>query len=57
MDKVLFSSKSMKWRTSEEIMQDGNDFVMDYLESGIPDELDEYYDYLRERPWEANWDE
>ena len=57
MDKVLFSSKNMKWRTSEEIMQDGNDLVMDYLEPGISDELDEYYDYLRERPWEANWDE
>ena len=57
MDKVLLSSKSIKWRTSEEIMQDGNHLVMDYLESGIPDELDEYYDYLRERPWEANLDE
>ena len=57
MDKVLLSSKNTKWRTSEEIMQDGNDLVMDYLESGIPDELDEYYDYLRKRPWEAKWDE
>lgn len=57
MDKVLLSSKNMKCRTSEEIMQDGNDLVMAYLESGIPDELDEYYDYLRKRPWEANWDE
>lgn len=47
----------MIWRTIEEIMQDGNDLVMDYLESGIPDELDEYYDYLSERPWEAKWDE
>ena len=54
MDKVLLSSKNTKWRTSKEIMQDGNDLVMDYLESGISDELDEYYDYLRERPWEAN---
>ncbi len=47
------SSKNIKRRTSEEIMQDGNDLVMDYLESGVPDELDEYYDYLRERPREV----
>ncbi len=47
------SSKNIKWRTSEEIMQYGNDLVIDYLESGIPDELYEYYDYLRERPWEG----
>lgn len=47
------SSKNIKWRTSEEIMQYGNDLVMDCMESGIPGELDEYYDYLRERHWEG----